>query len=60
MQEIQRILSDHMNVAHWNLPTDNAGIERALKRAVAEGKLVPVINRDRRTPAQTYRPTPAP
>lgn len=57
---IRSFLSDHLNVAHWNLPTDNAGIERALKQAVADGKLMPIVDRDRRTPAQTSRPTPAP
>lgn len=57
---ITSFLSDHLNVAHWNLPTNNAGIERALKQAVADGKLVPIINRDWRARTQTYRPTPAP
>lgn len=32
---ITSFLSHHLNMAHWNLPTDNAGIERVLKRAVA-------------------------
>ncbi|MEX3933514.1 hypothetical protein AB4Y32_17195 [Paraburkholderia phymatum] len=53
-------LSDHLNVVHWNLPTDNAGIERALKQAVRDGLLVPVVNRDWRSLPMTFRPTPAP
>ncbi|PLZ00786.1 hypothetical protein CY652_19190 [Burkholderia sp. WAC0059] len=57
---ITSFLSQFLDVAHWNLPTDNAGIERALKQAVAAGKLVPIVNRDRCTPAQTFQPTPAP
>lgn len=60
LQEIQRFLSDHLNVAHWNLPSDNAGIERALKQAVSDGKLVPVVNRDYRLMPRTFSPTPAP
>jgi hypothetical protein len=53
-------LSHHLNVAHWNLPTDNASIERALKQAVCDGLIVPVINRDWRSLPQTFRPAPAP
>lgn len=57
---IRSFLSQHLNVAHWNLPTDNAGIERALKQAVVDGKLVPIVNRDWRSQPMTFRPTPAP
>ncbi|MEM5387557.1 hypothetical protein VSR68_28710 [Paraburkholderia phymatum] len=57
---IGSFLSQHLNVAHWNLPTDNAGIERALKQAVRNEMLVPVINRDWRSLPQTYRPMPVP
>jgi hypothetical protein len=53
-------LSNHVNVVHWNLPTDNAGIERALKQAVRDGLLVPRINREWRSLPMTFRPTPAP
>lgn len=42
---IRSFVRDHLNVAHWNQPTDNAGIERFLKHAVADGRLVPVIDR---------------
>lgn len=57
---IASFLTDHLNVVHWDLPTDNAGIERALKQAVADGKLVPVVNRDYRGIQRTFRPTPEP
>jgi hypothetical protein len=57
---ITSFLRQHLNVVHWNLPTDNAGIQRALTQAVADGKLVPIVDRDRTTPARTFRPTPAP
>ncbi|TKC86952.1 hypothetical protein FAZ69_20235 [Trinickia terrae] len=57
---ILSFLSQHLNVAHWDLPTDNAGIERSLKQAVEDEKLVPIVNRDWRCFPMTYRPTPAP
>jgi hypothetical protein len=57
---IRSFLSDQLNLVHWELPTDNAGIERALKQAVRDGMLVPVINRDWRSHPMTFRPTPAP
>ncbi|SEI55472.1 hypothetical protein [Paraburkholderia diazotrophica] len=57
---IRSFLTDHLNVVHWDLPTDNAAIERALKRAVRDGMIVPVINRDWRSLPMTFRPTPAP
>ncbi|SEJ99127.1 hypothetical protein [Paraburkholderia diazotrophica] len=57
---IRSFLRDHLNVVRWNLPADNAGIERALKQAVRDGLLVPVINREWRSLPMTFRPTPAP
>ncbi|AOK62892.1 hypothetical protein [Burkholderia ubonensis] len=57
---ITSFLSHHLDVPHWNLPTSNDDIEHTLKRAVADGRLVPVVNRGRCLPAQTFRPTPAP
>jgi hypothetical protein len=57
---IRSFLSDQLNAVHWDLPTDNAGIERALKQALRDGMLVPVINRDWRSLPMTFRPTPAP
>jgi hypothetical protein len=60
LNDIRSFLCDWLNVAHWNLPTDNAGIGRALKQAVADGKLVPFVDRDHRNTQRTFRPTPAP
>ncbi|SEK10430.1 hypothetical protein SAMN05192539_10485 [Paraburkholderia diazotrophica] len=57
---IRSFLSDQLNVVHWDLPTDNPGIERALKQSVRDGMLVPVINRDWRSLPMTFRPAPAP
>ncbi|WP_414441482.1 hypothetical protein [Burkholderia sp. 22PA0106] len=58
--EVQTFLSELLHVAHMNLPTDNTGAERALRRAVEDGSLVPFVNRERIISASTYRPTPAP
>jgi hypothetical protein len=52
-------IRDHLNVPHWDLPTDNAGIERILRQSVKDRRLIPVVDRERRSPAHTYRPTPA-
>lgn len=57
---ISSFMRDHLNLAHWELPTDNASIECILRQSVKDGRMVPIVNRERRTPAQTYRPKPAP
>ncbi|WP_322053590.1 hypothetical protein [Paraburkholderia bannensis] len=57
---IRSFLGQHLSVAHWNLPADNASIERVLKRAVSEGWLVPIVERDGRTAAGTARAAHAP
>jgi hypothetical protein len=46
LHEIQSFLRDTLNVVHWNQPTDNAGVERALRDTVSSGRLVPVVNRE--------------
>jgi len=60
LDTIQSFLSDILNVVHWDLPRDNSGIERVLRKAVADGRLVPVINREWRSRPQVSRPVPAP
>ncbi|WP_227246564.1 hypothetical protein [Paraburkholderia caribensis] len=57
---IRSFLRDLLDVAHWNLPADNEGIEKALREAVASGRLVPVIDRERRALARVTRPDCAP
>ncbi|CAG9245756.1 conserved hypothetical protein [Burkholderia diffusa] len=57
---VRSFLREFLNVAHWNLPTDNAGVERVLRRAVANGDLVPIVNRDQSSTASTFRSAPAP
>ncbi|QGZ60124.1 hypothetical protein [Paraburkholderia acidiphila] len=46
LREVQAFVRDKLKLAHWNLPTDNAGVRKLLCDAVASGRLVPVINRD--------------
>jgi len=60
VQAICSFLRDHLRVSDWDMPTDNAGVERALKQAVRDEMLVPVVNRRWRSYPQTFRPTPAP
>lgn len=60
LRTIQSFLNESLNVAHWNLPADNAGVERMLRKAVADGRLVPVVNREWCSPPQVSRPVPAP
>ncbi|MDR6380476.1 hypothetical protein [Paraburkholderia caribensis] len=57
---IRSFLRDLLDVAHWNRPADNEGIEKALREAVASGRLVPVIDRERRALARVTRPDCAP
>jgi hypothetical protein len=60
LEEIRSFLGDVLYVPHWNLPTDNEGIEQTLRESVASGQLVPMIDRDWRGLDRVYRPTPAP
>ncbi|MBB5468547.1 hypothetical protein HDG32_004677 [Paraburkholderia sp. CI2] len=61
LREIQTYVRDALGLPHWNLPTDNASIERVLRQAVKDGRLVPVVHRDRRSAlGRVYSPTPAP
>ncbi|TKC86908.1 hypothetical protein FAZ69_19965 [Trinickia terrae] len=57
---VRSFMRDQLNVVHWEMPTNNAGIERILKHAVRDGWLVPVVNRDRCAQTPTFRPAPAP
>ncbi|CAB3755501.1 hypothetical protein [Paraburkholderia solisilvae] len=53
-------IRDQLALAHWDLPTDNAGMERILKQSVRDRRLIPVVNRDQRVRAYAHRPPPAP
>ncbi|HKT90757.1 MAG TPA: hypothetical protein VJS18_01155, partial [Paraburkholderia sp.] len=60
LREIQAFVRDWLNLAHWNLPTDNAEVRKLLCDAVASGRLVPVINREYRGLPRVAQPDPAP
>ncbi|KIP13432.1 hypothetical protein KY49_739 [Burkholderia sp. MSHR3999] len=60
LEAVRSFLSEFLNVAHWDLPTDNAGVEHALRNAVANEKLVPIVNRDQSISVSAFRPTPGP
>jgi hypothetical protein len=60
LNEIRSFLRDTLNVVHWNQPTDNPGVERALRDMVSSGRLVPVVNREWRSLGRVSRPTPEP
>lgn len=60
LRTIQSFLRESLNVAHWDLPADNAEVQRMLREAVAAWRLVPDINRERCPLSRVSRPTPAP
>jgi hypothetical protein len=60
LRTFQSFLREILNVAHWNLPADSAGVQRMLREAVANGRLVPIINREPYWQGPVSRPTPAP
>jgi hypothetical protein len=60
LQEVQTFVRDALGVAHWNQPNDNAGIQRMLCEAVANKRLIPVVNREYRGRPRVARPDPAP
>lgn len=60
LDKVQTFARDFLNLAHWNYPTDNAGVQKLLRDAVASGQLVPVVNREYRGVPRVSRPDPAP
>ncbi|WP_242665915.1 hypothetical protein [Paraburkholderia ginsengiterrae] len=60
LRTIQTYARNFLNLAHWNLPTDNAGIRKLLCDAVACGRLVPVVNREYSGLPRVAQPDPAP
>lgn len=47
-------------MAHWNQPIDNAGVQRMLCDAVANEKLIPIVNREYQGVSRVAQPSPAP
>lgn len=43
LRDVQAFVRDSLNLAHWNLPSDNAAVKKLLTDAVASGRLVPVV-----------------
>ncbi|SEK10473.1 hypothetical protein SAMN05192539_104815 [Paraburkholderia diazotrophica] len=60
LDEVRAFLSRILHMAHWNLPSDCKGVERALREAVEDDWLVPIVNREWRLATRYWRPTPAP
>jgi hypothetical protein len=60
LRDIQTFLRKSLNSAHWNLPQDNAEIRRMLSSAVADRRLIPIINRDYAGHWRVALPDPAP
>jgi hypothetical protein len=60
LSDIQSFVRDALNVAHWNQPTDNADVQRMLCDAVANEKLIPVVNREYQRVSRVAQPGPAP
>lgn len=60
LRDVQAFVRDSLNLAHWDLPPDNAAVKKLLTDAVASGQLVPVVNRKYRGVPQVAQPTPGP
>jgi hypothetical protein len=60
IDEIRAFVRDCLSLSSQNQLTDNDNIRRILCEAVSSGRIVPVINRERRTPARTARASFAP
>lgn len=60
LRDVQAFVRDSLNLAHWDLPPDNAAVKKLLTDAVASSQLVPVVNREYRGVPQVAQPTPGP
>jgi hypothetical protein len=60
LRDIKTFLRDSLNIAHWNMPEDNADIRRILCKAVADRRLIPIIDRDYEGLSRVALPDPAP
>lgn len=60
LHTVHTFLRDALGTAHWNQPTDNAGVRQMLCEAVANKRLIPVVNREYRGQPRVARPDPAP
>jgi hypothetical protein len=60
IDEIRAFVRDCLSLSIANRVTDNDNIRRILCEAVSSGRIVPVVNRERRTPVRTARASFAP
>jgi hypothetical protein len=60
LRDLKMFLRDSLNIVHWNMPKDNAGIRRILCKAVAENRLIPIIDRDYEGLPRVALPDPVP
>jgi hypothetical protein len=60
IDEIRAFVRDCLSLSSGNRVTDNDNIRRILCEAVSSGRIVPVVNRERRTPVRTARASFAP
>jgi hypothetical protein len=60
IDEIRAFVRDCLGLSSRNQVTDNDSIRRILCEAVSSGRIVPVVNRERRTPVRTARASFAP
>nr|WP_103702821.1 hypothetical protein [Paraburkholderia eburnea] len=60
LRDVQAFARDSLNLAHWNLPSDNAAVKKLLTDAAASGRLVPVVNREYRGLPRVAQPNAAP
>jgi hypothetical protein len=60
IDEIRAFVRDCLGLSGGNQFTDNDGLRRILCEAVSSGRIVPVVDRERRTPVRTARAPFAP
>jgi hypothetical protein len=60
LRDIKIFLRDSLAIAHWNMPKNNADIRRILCKAVADNRLIPIIDRDYEGLARVALPDPVP
>lgn len=60
LDNIKTFLRDALGLAHWNMPKTNEDIQQILCEAVAQDRLIPVINYEYRGVPRVGLPDPAP
>jgi hypothetical protein len=60
LRDIKTFLRDSLNIVHWNMPEEDADIRRILCKAVADARLIPIIDREYKGLPRVRLPDPAP